>query len=592
MASGTLPRYYELMWPSLQAVIALGGSAPAAEIKAWVIQDQALSREQLARPHAWSRVSELDYRLYWARRHLEGIGALARTADGAWEVTAYGERLTPSQMHVETRRWRESCRPAKRRRSGRGRPTPDHPTASGPPPDARYPTRHAIDATPELPPDDLVDGLSAPRTVRVIKRGEPLPPIKRPPAEAPAGVLGDRELTLDGAWFLAADPEPAAEAEAEAPAPPAEAVAASFGTNDELPGDAEGPEPAPPTLTAEALAAPTLPAGTPAGGAADDLQPDPEADLDPEAERDPEPEPGAREPTPTAEALAAPTLPAGTPAGGAADDLRPEPEPGLEPEPEPEPGAGEPSPTAEAQAAPTLPAGTPAGGAADGLQPEPEPEPGAEPRPDPPPSPPAGGESAPEPLPALAVEAAGPRLDRASAGSVVGAELFTFPAVVLLGAGLVLGYAAGPMLAAFAAVTIALGLAGSLIAAAAARRSLRRWPMAPAPPGAQHRRVAAFLLPAVLSLTLAALLVVALILAPPASNGAAAGGLAGLAEALAVAALFGTVPLRRYERAHGVQLWLDHRADGPRSYFTTQAAPASGGSAAGAVDAAAGAATG
>jgi hypothetical protein len=524
MASGTLPRYHELMWPTLQAVIALGGSAPAAEIKAWVIQDQALSREQLARPHAWGRVSELDYRLYWARRHLVGIGALARTADGAWEATAYGERLTPSQMHVETRRWRESCRPAKRRRPGRGRPTLEHPTAGEPPPDRRYQAPHAIDATPELPPDDLADGLSAPSTVRVIKRGEPLPPIKRPPAEAPAGVLGDRELALDEAWFPASDPE--APAEAEVPGPPAEAVAASPGT-DEPPGEAEVPEAAPPTLTAEAVA--------PA--------------------RQAEPAPQAEEPTVT-NVLAAPAT------------------------------------VAEAAAA-ALPARTPAGGAPPDLQPEPDPELGAEPRPDPPPSPPAGGESAPERPPAPPVDAGGPRLDRASLGSVAGAGLFSFPAAVLLGAGLVLGYAAGPMLTAFAAVTIALGGAGSLIAAAAARRSIRRWPMAPAPPGARHRTVAPFLLPSLLSLTLAALLVVALLLAPPASNGAAAGALAGLAEALAIAAPFGTVPLRRYERAHGVRLWLDHRADGPRTYFTTEAAPAHGGSAAGsAVDSASGAATG
>ena len=71
-----IPQYHELMWPVLCALKELGGSATVKEIYERVVEDERFSEEQQAVTTKDGRMSEIQYRLHWARTHLKGIGAI------------------------------------------------------------------------------------------------------------------------------------------------------------------------------------------------------------------------------------------------------------------------------------------------------------------------------------------------------------------------------------------------------------------------------------------------------------------------------------------------------------------------------------
>ncbi len=60
MADNTLPRWKDLLWPTLEAVKALGGSGTNQEIESKVADLAKLSEEQQGVPHGEGRV--------WQRR--------------------------------------------------------------------------------------------------------------------------------------------------------------------------------------------------------------------------------------------------------------------------------------------------------------------------------------------------------------------------------------------------------------------------------------------------------------------------------------------------------------------------------------------
>jgi restriction system protein len=73
-----IPQYHELMWPALQATKELGGSATVGEMNERAMASAGISEEQQAVAHGEEgRMSEVEYRLHWARTHLKGIGARA-----------------------------------------------------------------------------------------------------------------------------------------------------------------------------------------------------------------------------------------------------------------------------------------------------------------------------------------------------------------------------------------------------------------------------------------------------------------------------------------------------------------------------------
>lgn len=111
MSSSKTPQYHELMWPALEATKALGGSATVREMNERAVEIAHVSEAQQAVPHgAEGRMSEVEYRLHWARTHLKGIGALENSARGVWALTDHGRTLTESAMQAETKAWRLTLR--------------------------------------------------------------------------------------------------------------------------------------------------------------------------------------------------------------------------------------------------------------------------------------------------------------------------------------------------------------------------------------------------------------------------------------------------------------------------------------------------
>ena len=109
MATADVPPYHELLWPALQAVTELGGSASIGEIVETVIKDQGFSDAQQAVLHNDGPETEIGYRLAWARSYLKGMGLLTNSARGIWSLTDEGTALvnepaaTDSQRRERTR---------------------------------------------------------------------------------------------------------------------------------------------------------------------------------------------------------------------------------------------------------------------------------------------------------------------------------------------------------------------------------------------------------------------------------------------------------------------------------------------------------
>ena len=110
MSDPKIPNYAELMWPALQATKELGGSATVREMNEHVVEAADITEDQQAVPHKDGRMSEVEYRLHWARTHLKGIGALENSARGVWAVTDRGRSISEPEMRAANKVWRNSFR--------------------------------------------------------------------------------------------------------------------------------------------------------------------------------------------------------------------------------------------------------------------------------------------------------------------------------------------------------------------------------------------------------------------------------------------------------------------------------------------------
>ena len=87
-----LPTYRQLLNPTLDALNALGGSASNDEILREVIRAQDLSDEEVDQLHGDGPLTELAYRLNWARTILKVYGRVDNLARGTWSLTEAGRR--------------------------------------------------------------------------------------------------------------------------------------------------------------------------------------------------------------------------------------------------------------------------------------------------------------------------------------------------------------------------------------------------------------------------------------------------------------------------------------------------------------------
>jgi restriction system protein len=98
MPEDSVPKFNELMWPTLCAIQALGGSGSIQEIYDKVLERAKFNRDQLAVLHKNGPETEIWYRLAWARTYLKGVGALENSTRGVWSITEVGRFMTEAEM--------------------------------------------------------------------------------------------------------------------------------------------------------------------------------------------------------------------------------------------------------------------------------------------------------------------------------------------------------------------------------------------------------------------------------------------------------------------------------------------------------------
>ena len=159
MAAADVPPYHQLLWPTLQAVTELGGSASIGEIVETVIKRQSFSDAQQAVLHNDGPETEIGYRLAWARSYLKGMGLLTNSARGIWSLTDEGTALvtdpaaTDSQRHERIRElWQAhlvETRKARKTRPSQDAGDPDTAELSG----ERGWKELLLDQLMDMPPD-------------------------------------------------------------------------------------------------------------------------------------------------------------------------------------------------------------------------------------------------------------------------------------------------------------------------------------------------------------------------------------------------------------------------------------------------------
>lgn len=102
-----VPTFDELIWPSLLAIRANGGSATITEHLDSLIEQQTVSEEIASVPHGNTGRTELEYRLAWSRTGLKRGGFLENSTRGVWTLTELGETATENDVHAAIARLRQ-----------------------------------------------------------------------------------------------------------------------------------------------------------------------------------------------------------------------------------------------------------------------------------------------------------------------------------------------------------------------------------------------------------------------------------------------------------------------------------------------------
>lgn len=85
--SNGIPTFDELMIPTIKALLELGGSGSNEEINNKVYEITSISDDVLQIPHGVDgNMTEVDYRLAWAKTYLKKYGLIENSARGIWAL--------------------------------------------------------------------------------------------------------------------------------------------------------------------------------------------------------------------------------------------------------------------------------------------------------------------------------------------------------------------------------------------------------------------------------------------------------------------------------------------------------------------------
>lgn len=86
-STSSVPKYGDLITATYAALKILGGSGKNEEIEEKASEVLSISDEILEIPHLNGSLSEINYRLAWARTLLKKHGAITNSARGVWSIT-------------------------------------------------------------------------------------------------------------------------------------------------------------------------------------------------------------------------------------------------------------------------------------------------------------------------------------------------------------------------------------------------------------------------------------------------------------------------------------------------------------------------
>ncbi len=113
MTAVALPKYNDFHWPTVLALRALGGSGANSEIDEMVVEQQGFSEELQSILHKAGPMTEIGYRLHWARSYLKGMGLADNPRRGVWTLTPAGREVTESQMAALRAKYLKAMRDAR-----------------------------------------------------------------------------------------------------------------------------------------------------------------------------------------------------------------------------------------------------------------------------------------------------------------------------------------------------------------------------------------------------------------------------------------------------------------------------------------------
>ena len=119
MTEHQLPTSQDLLWPTLKALEAHGGSASIQELLDYIAKQLALSDEILDIPHKDGPQSKVGNRAGWARTDLKLLGAINRTSQGVWTITKFGRGVQTEKELRKLHRQRKA-KDAKARNQAQG----------------------------------------------------------------------------------------------------------------------------------------------------------------------------------------------------------------------------------------------------------------------------------------------------------------------------------------------------------------------------------------------------------------------------------------------------------------------------------------
>ncbi len=153
MAKPAIPNQFDLMWPTLEALRALGGSGRVEEIVETVVEQQRFSDNQLSVRHGpGDRMSRIEYNLAWARTGLKKVNAIENSVRGVWAITDRGRRMTEAEVRSGIKAWRADYSREYQARK-QGGPTSAEGDNGGPPSDEPEWTEKLLYCLNELSPD-------------------------------------------------------------------------------------------------------------------------------------------------------------------------------------------------------------------------------------------------------------------------------------------------------------------------------------------------------------------------------------------------------------------------------------------------------